>query len=225
MICHHDFAALEEIFLARHRRVADGAENATFRLRNRPALVECTARNMEKPDPTALTDLVRQAQAGNMSAQNDLIVAYQARLAGFVYAMLGHSAPVDDLCQDVLIKMLRGLPRLLEPSLFEPWFFRLARNACIDHTRRERWRRMFVFFDPATDDPPVFVDTKKRDRVEALLALLQRLSARDRTLLLMAQEGLSLAEMARATGTTTTTIKTRLHRARERLRELYEKRT
>jgi DNA-directed RNA polymerase specialized sigma24 family protein len=41
----------------------------------------------------------------------------------------------------------------------------------------------------------------------------------------MAQEGLSLAEMARATGTTTTTIKTRLHRARERLRELYEKRT
>jgi len=187
--------------------------------------MECNARNMEKADSTALTDLVRQAQAGNMSAQNDLIVAYQARLAGFVYAMLGHAAPVDDLCQDVLIKMLRGLPRLLDPGLFEPWFFRLARNACIDHTRRERWRRMFVFFDPATDDPPVFVDTEKRDRVEALLALLQRLSARDRTLLLMAQEGLSLAEMARATGTTTTTIKTRLHRARERLRELYEKRT
>lgn len=179
----------------------------------------------DKADDTALPELVRRAQAGNMSAQNALIVAYQARLAGFVYAMLGRAAPVDDLCQDVLIKMLKGLPRLLDPALFEPWLFRLARNACIDHTRRERWRRMFTFFDPATDDPPVFVDTDKRERIEALLALLQRLPARDRTLLLMAQEGLSLAEMARATGTTTTTIKTRLHRARERLRDLYAKRT
>ncbi|MBI5382240.1 MAG: sigma-70 family RNA polymerase sigma factor [Opitutae bacterium] len=192
----------------------------------RLALVQCIARHMEdKADDTALPELVRRAQAGNMSAQNALIVAYQARLAGFVYAMLGRAAPVDDLCQDVLIKMLKGLPRLLDPALFEPWLFRLARNACIDHTRRERWRRMFTFFDPATDDPPVFVDTDKRERIEALLALLQRLPARDRTLLLMAQEGLSLAEMARATGTTTTTIKTRLHRARERLRDLYAKRT
>lgn len=176
-------------------------------------------------DAEALVALVRRAQVGDLSAQNDLIVAYQARVAGFVYAMLGKSAPVDDLCQDVFTKMLRGLPRLNDTSLFEPWLFRLARNQCIDHTRRERWRRMFTFFDPATDDPPVVVDVARRDRVDALLVLLQRLPARDRSLLLMAQEGLSLAEMAQATGTTTTTIKTRLHRARERLRELYEKRT
>jgi len=180
---------------------------------------------MENAHTPAPTDLVRKAQGGDLPAQSELIVAYQARLAGFVYAMLGRSAPVDDLCQDVFIKMLRGLPRLHDPALFEPWFFRLARNACIDHTRRERWRRMFVFFDPATDDQPVFVDTEKRDRIDALLTLLQRLSSRDRSLLLMAQEGLSLVEMARATGTTTTTIKTRLHRARERLRQIYEKRT
>ena len=171
-----------------------------------------------------LVALVQKAQDGDLRAQNELIIAYQARVAGFVLAMLGREAPVDDLCQDIFTKMLRGLPRLLERSLFEPWLFRLCRNQCIDHVRRERWRRMFTFFDPATDDPPEEVDQDRRDRVDALLALLQRLSTRDRSLLLMAQEGLSLAEMAQATGTTTTTIKTRLHRARERLRQLYEKR-
>jgi len=120
---------------------------------------------------------------------------------------------------------VRGIPNLKDPALFEAWLFRMARNQCIDHARRERWRRMFTFFDPATDDPPMEVDVSQRDRVDALLLLLQRLSTRDRSLLLMAQEGLSLAEMAKATGTTTTTIKTRLHRARERLRQLYAKRS
>lgn len=169
--------------------------------------------------------LVQRAQNGELRAQNDLIVAYQARVAGFVYAMLGRGSPVDDLCQDIFTKMLKGIPKLHDRNLFEAWLFRLARNQCIDHARRERWRRMFTLFNPETDDQPVEVDQDQKDRVDALLSLLQRLSAKDRTLLLMAQEGLSLAEMATATGTTSTTIKTRLHRARERLRELYAKRT
>lgn len=185
----------------------------------------CSPKHPQPYDPQALAALVRLAQTGDLRAQNDLIIAYQARVAGFVYAMLGRAAPVDDLCQDIFAKMLRAIARLNDATLFEAWLFRMARNQCIDYARKEKWRRMFTFFDPATDDPPMEVDVAQRERVDALLSLLQRLSARDRTLLLMAQEGLSLAEMAAATGTTTTTIKTRLHRARERLKELYEKRT
>jgi RNA polymerase sigma-70 factor (ECF subfamily) len=187
--------------------------------------VPCHNRHPSPYEPEELEALVKRAQGGNMRAQNDLIIAYQARIAGFVYAMLGRTAPVDDLSQDIFTKMIRGLPRLHDTKLFEAWLFRTARNQCIDHARREKWRRMFTLFDPATDDPPMEVDQDRKDRVDALMQLLQRLSARDRSLLLMAQEGLSLAEMAASTGTTTTTIKTRLHRARERLRELYEKRT
>jgi len=187
--------------------------------------VPCNTRHPSPYDPSALKALVQRAQKGDLSAQNDLIVAYQSRVAGFVFAMLGRAAPVDDLCQDIFAKMLRGLSGLHDPSLFEAWLFRMARNQCIDHARRERWRRMFTLFDPATDDPPMEVDVARKDRVDAILLLLQRLAPRDRSLLLMAQDGLSLAEMAKATGTTTTTIKTRLHRARERLRQLYEKRS
>ncbi|OQB95953.1 MAG: ECF RNA polymerase sigma factor SigW [Verrucomicrobia bacterium ADurb.Bin122] len=190
----------------------------------RQAGVPCTLASPVAPPDGPPLDLVKAAQAGTLSAQSELIHAYQARLAGFVYAMLGRAAPVDDLCQDIFIKMLRGLPHLHSPELFEPWLFRMARNACIDHTRREKWRHIFTPFDPATDDMPIPVDAEKRDRAEALLALLQRLHPRDRSILIMAQQGLSLAEMARTCASTTTAIKTRLHRARERLRKLYEKR-
>jgi len=187
--------------------------------------VACNSKSHAPLEPQVLASLVERARSGDLRAQNDLILAYQGRIAGFVYAMLGRAAPVDDLCQDIFAKMLRALGSLHDRALFEAWLFRLARNQCIDHTRRERWRRMFSLFDPATDDRPEEVDQDQRDRVDALLSLLQRMSARDRSLLLMAQEGLSMAEMAAATGTTPTTIKTRLHRARERLRELYAKRT
>jgi RNA polymerase sigma-70 factor, ECF subfamily len=172
----------------------------------------------------ALIALVKRGREGELAALNELIVAYQARVAGFVYAMLGRSAPVDDLCQDIFSKMVRSIAGLKDPALFEAWLFRMARNRSIDYARRERWRRLFVPFDPATDDRPMDVDAAQKDRVDALLVLLQRLGAKDRSLLLMAQNGLSLAEMAEATGTNSTTIKTRLHRARERLRKLYEKR-
>lgn len=191
----------------------------------RHSSVACKSKQAEALGAEELCALVHQAQGGDLSAQNRLIIAYQARVAGFVYAMLGRGAPVDDLCQDIFTKMLRGLPRLQDRGLFEAWLFRLARNQCIDHTRRERWRRLFTLFDPATDDRPEEVNQEQKDRAEALLALLQKLSVRDRSLLAMAQEGLSLAEMAAATGTTPTTIKTRLHRARERLRDLYAKRS
>ena len=44
---------------------------------------------MDSSEPTALADLVRRAQRGEPSAQRDLILAYQRRVAGFVYAMTG----------------------------------------------------------------------------------------------------------------------------------------
>jgi len=138
--------------------------------------------------------------------------------------MLGHSLRVDDLCQDVLIKMLRGLPRLLEPTLFEPWFFRLARQRLHRPHASRTLAADVRIFDPATDDPPVFVDTKKRDRARRC-CLVAAAVRRDRTLLLMAQEGLSLAEDgARQPARRPPPSKPLASRERERLRELYEKR-
>jgi RNA polymerase sigma-70 factor, ECF subfamily len=177
---------------------------------------------MDTSETTALSDLVRRAQKGDEDAQRTLIVNYQRRVAGFIYAIIGRSDSIEDLAQTVFIKMVRALDRLQAPSQFEAWLFRLARNTCIDHIRRQRLRRIFIPFSTEHTDipePPGAVDSEELD---ALRHALSRLRPVDRTLLALAQEGRSQVEMAAITGTSVVVIKARLHRARERLREFYQ---
>ena len=109
---------------------------------------------MESTSTTALADLVRRAQKGDENAQRELIVAYQHQVAGFVYAMTNRSDYVEDLSQQVFIKMVRAIDRLQAPSQFESWLFRLARNTCIDHLRRQKLRRIFTPFAPEHENVP-----------------------------------------------------------------------
>ena len=117
---------------------------------------------MDSTEPTELVELVRRAQKGNEAAQRELIVSYQHRIAGFVYAITNRSDSVEDLAQQIFIKMVRALERLQAPAQFESWLFRLARNTCIDHLRRQKLRRIFMPFAPEHEDvpePPGAVDT------------------------------------------------------------------
>jgi RNA polymerase sigma-70 factor, ECF subfamily len=178
---------------------------------------------MENPDTLALTNTVRQAQLGRESAQRDLVVAYQHRVAGFIYTITGRSDTVEDLAQIVFIKMIRALPKLDKPEQFEAWLFRMAKNTCIDHLRRQRWQRLFSPLEQETHaeipEKPTEVDSEELD---ALRHALAQLKPKDRALLALAQEGYSQNEMAEATGISVVALKARLHRAREQLRYHYE---
>ena len=177
---------------------------------------------MDSSETTALADLVRRAQRGEESAQRELIVGYQRRVAGFVYAMTGRNDSVEDLAQQVFIKMIRALDRLQAPAQFESWLFRLARNTCIDHLRRQKLRRIFLPFAPEHEDvpePPGAVDSEELD---ALRHALAQLRPQDRALLALVQEGRSHAEIASSLKTSVAAVKARLHRAREQLREHYQ---
>lgn len=173
---------------------------------------------MDNIETTDRAELVRQAQRGGTNAQAELITAYQRRMAGFVYALTGRSDAVDDLVQTVFIKMLRSLPRLHDPGQFEAWLFRLARNTCIDHLRRQRLRRIFLPFAPEHAEISAPSPAVDRAELEALRHALQQLPVRDRALLTLAEQGASQVEMAEATGTSVSAVKARLHRAREKLR-------
>lgn len=178
---------------------------------------------MDNPDTPELTDLVRQAQQGREPAQRALIVAYQHRVAGFIYTITGRSDTVEDLAQTVFIKMIRALPRLDHPAQFEAWLFRMAKNTCIDHLRRQRWQKLFSPLEQEKHaeipETPNAVDSEELD---ALHHALSQLKPKDRALLALAQEGYSQNEMAETIGISVVALKARLHRAREQLREHYE---
>lgn len=150
-------------------------------------------------------------------------MAYQSRIAGFTYAITGRSDSVEDIVQMVFVKMARAIGRLKAPELFESWLFRLARNTCIDHLRRQRLRQIFVPFAPEHEDvaePAGAVDTEELD---ALRHALGQLRPKDRALIALVQEGRSHAEIAETLRTSVAAVKARLHRAREQLREYYHR--
>jgi RNA polymerase sigma-70 factor (ECF subfamily) len=136
--------------------------------------------------------------------------------------MIGRSDVVEDLTQLVFIKMVRALDRLQAPAQFESWLFRLARNTCIDHLRRQKLRRIFVPFAPEHEDvaePAGAVDTEELD---ALRHALAQIRPQDRALLALVQEGRSHAEIAETLNSSVAAVKARLHRAREQLRQHYQ---
>ena len=172
--------------------------------------------------PPELTERVRRARRGEEAAQSELIIAYQRRVAGFVYAITNRRDSVEDLAQTVFIKMVRGLPRLVDAGQFEAWLFRLARNTCIDHLRREKLRRIFLPFSAEHEDLPEPAGAVDTEELDALRHALAQLPPKDRALLALAQEGRTQVEMAAAAGTTVQAVKARLHRAREKLRAHYQ---
>jgi RNA polymerase sigma-70 factor (ECF subfamily) len=177
---------------------------------------------MDNIETNALADLVRRAQKGVESAQSTLVTSYQRRVAGFVYALTTQPDAVDDLAQMIFIKMVQGLPRLQDPAQFEAWLFRLARNTCIDHLRRQKLRRIFLPFAAEHEEIAETPATVDHAELDALRHALQKLPAKDRALLALAEQGASQVEMATATGSSISAIKARLHRAREKLRQFYQ---
>jgi len=151
----------------------------------------------------------------------DLIISYQRRVAGFAYAITGRSDSVEDLAQMVFVKMARAIGRLKAPEQFESWLFRLARNTCIDHLRRQKLRRIFTPFAPEHENIPEADGAVDSEELDALRHALAQLRPKDRALLSLVQEGRSHAEIAEICRTSVAAVKARLHRAREQLREHY----
>ena len=176
---------------------------------------------MEQAEITDLTTLVREAQQGDAHAQRTLIRSYQARIAGFVYAVTGQSQAVEDLAQITFIKMFQALGGLKDPALFEAWLFRLARNTCIDHIRRQKWQRFFTPFEPEHSEIAEKPTTVDSEELDALRHALGKLRPKERALMALAQEGWSMEEMAVSTGDSVASVKARLHRTREKLRRIF----
>ena len=179
---------------------------------------------MDQSQSTALGELVRQAQQGDEVAQRTLIISYQRRIAGFVYAIVGRGDAVEDLAQLVFIKMFRAIGRLHDAAQFEAWLFRLARNTCIDHLRRQKLRRIFTPFSAEHEniaEPAGAVDEKSsmhygmpynsfHQKIVPCSLLLKKGAARSKWQKPPARWSWPCQAA-------------RLHRARERLREFYQR--
>ncbi len=182
-----------------------------------------------KGDERTLADelLIREFLDGNQDAFMRLVQRHQERVRNLIYSILGYSQVVDDLAQDVFVKVYQSLPRFRYQSSFSTWLYRVTVNRCRDEMRRNKVRRMFRLEALSEQDHPVETSTTDRsERIlidEALKNALGKLSESHRTIVLLKEiEGLSYQEIAAVLNCGVGTVKSRLARARIRLKRLLQ---
>ncbi len=165
---------------------------------------------------------------GDERAFEEIVQRYQRKVSSILYLTLGSRKDVEDLTQDVFVRVHRSLGRVnVETTLFS-WIYRIAVNIAIDEVRRRRIRRivsMEFLTEPGgkeiqAEDPGRASDgilaTEKRDQI---LAALQRLSPAHRAALVLREyEDLSYKEIAETLGISEQAVKSRIFRAREELK-------
>ncbi|MEZ5361837.1 MAG: sigma-70 family RNA polymerase sigma factor [Bryobacterales bacterium] len=179
-------------------------------------------------------EVIQRAQQGDETAFNEIVRIYSSRVLGAVYGQAGDAGEVEDIAQEVFVRVWKSISQLREVELFEPWLYRLASNTACDFLRRKR-RRKDLRLGDMSDEQALAVEAKastntfegdeeRREAVRLTRQLLARLSDADRELLTLKEvQGLSLRELEQIYGVNTNAMKVRLFRARKRaLQELEE---
>lgn len=152
----------------------------------------------------------------------DLFQQHKLRAYHYALQMLGNADDAMDVTQEAFLRLHRHWRRRDRSRPFAPWMYSVVRNLAIDLLRKRSTRKECEI-EVAPEAAPVATpekDAARRELSERLWNEIERLPPLQREVLLMRDwHGLSYAEIAEAAGTSVTTINSRLHDARARLRE------
>ena len=179
-------------------------------------------------------DLVAQAVAGREDVFEELVRRYQRPIAAYVYRMVGDYEAALDLTQEVFIKVYGSLARYRSEYKFSTWIYRIAHNAAIDHLRRHSLREQSLTDDVAGEPRELIVpngklspeqESEREERRAEIERVVLQLPASYRELIVLRHShDLSYDEIAEVTGLPLGTVKNRLFRAREAMRQQFVQR-
>jgi RNA polymerase sigma-70 factor (ECF subfamily) len=173
-------------------------------------------------------ELVKRAQAGDSAAFNEVVLVYRKRVLGTISRLISRPEDVEDVAQEVFLRLYFSLEQLRTAEVFEPWLYRLTVNAAYDYLRKQRRRQEFRMSD-LSEQQVVMADAVAGGKIErdeqyhkkireSVDALLGAVSEADRILLMLKEvDGLSLKELEKIYKVNENALKVRLFRARQRV--------
>ena len=173
-------------------------------------------------------ELIQKAKAGDDAAFNQMVIAYRKRILGTIARLIGRPEDVEDVAQEVFLRLYYSLDQLRTPEVFEPWLYRLTVNASYDYLRKQRRRhesrmsdlseQQVMMADASAGGKQNAEDQRRGQVREQVRALLESVSEEDRILLMLKEvEGLSLKELEQIYRVKENALKVRLFRARQRV--------
>jgi RNA polymerase sigma-70 factor, ECF subfamily len=176
--------------------------------------------------------LIESARKGDDAAFGRIVAAYRKRILGTVLRLISRPDDVEDVAQEVFMRLYFSLDQLRTPEVFEPWLYRLTVNAAYDYLRKQKRRHESRMAD-LSEEQVILADAEasgkasleagRQSEVRALTEeLLGAVSEEDRILLTLKEvEGLSLRELEGIYGVNENALKVRLYRARQRVLRAY----
>ena len=181
----------------------------------------------------SLTDveLIAKAIRGREDGFEELVRRYQRPITSYVYRMLNDYDASLDVTQEVFIKVYNSLERYSSDYKFSTWLYRIAHNAAIDYMRRNSHTAQSLEAENADGTYQLQIESKnptpeqERERTEwrnEIDAVVKCLPTVYRELILLRHsQDLSYDEIAEITELPLGTVKNRLFRAREMMREMF----
>jgi RNA polymerase sigma-70 factor (ECF subfamily) len=175
--------------------------------------------------------LIAAAQQGQMDAFNELVLAYQHQVYNLAYRILGDPASAGDAAQETFISAFQNIARFRGGS-FRSYLLRIVSNRCYDELRRRKRRPATSFedFGEEADEEtnPALINGRERpeeyaerqEMARVIQAGIETLPPDQRVALVLSDvQGLSYEEIAEVTDVSLGTVKSRLARARGKLRD------
>jgi len=177
----------------------------------------------------AVVELLRRARAGDLAAFERIIALHERRIARTAWRLLHRAEDVQDAAQEVYLRLYKSLRGFDERRELAPWLYRITVNVCRDFNRRGGKDPMLSLDTLASDgarieavEPGASPYEQAAQRQEQLLIAeaLRALPEKERAAIVLRDlEGLSTREVAKVLGSTETTVRSQICRARLKLRQ------
>lgn len=174
-------------------------------------------------------ELVSRAVTGREESFEELVRRYQRPIVAYLYRLVGDYEAALDLTQEVFIKVYKSLDRYSSDYRFSTWIYKIAHNTAIDHLRRgpTREQKLECDFEDTTSDASVVSaapspeeESERAEQRAELEQLVSRLPRAYRELIALRHgHDMDYDEIAELTGLPLGTVKNRIFRAREALRQ------
>ena len=176
-------------------------------------------------------DLVASAISGLEGSFEELVRRYQRPISAYVYRMVGDYESALDLTQEIFIKVYNSLRRYRSEFKFSTWIYKIAHNSAVDHLRRTATREQSLMIGPEADPferpiesnrPSPEQESERKERRIEIESVVRTLPATYRELItLRHSQDLTYEEIVEVTGLPLGTVKNRLFRAREMMRQQF----
>ena len=178
-------------------------------------------------------NLLDRAKKGDVEAFERLVEGYQKKAFNIAYRMMGNYDDANDLAQEAFIRVYKSIGNFKEESSFSTWIYRIVTNVCLDELRKRKNRNVVsIDEDVKLDDSevkrqiesdgPTPEELVERNELKRVVGeAIKELSEEHRLVILLRDiQGFSYEEIARIVKCPEGTVKSRINRARQALKDI-----